>query len=140
MDIISIHSFTPLFLLLQLNLTFMKRILHLVSLKDIIFKSSHNWFKYWHSCDQILIKIPFLILYDARKLSSLISSWRKRLTRCRVVGIKIALSYFSNTLICNFEPMLMFFFSIFIDFICTSTYVTRCTVCLIQYSKSTDLI
>ena len=76
-----------------------------------------------NSRDQILIKIPFLILYDARKLSSLISSWRKRLTRCRVVGIKIALSYFSNSLICNFESMLILF-SIFIDFICTRTYVT----------------
>ena len=42
MDIISIH-FLPTFLLLQLNPTYMKRILHLV--KNITFKSSYNWFK-----------------------------------------------------------------------------------------------
>ena len=101
------------------------------------FYSSRN------SRDQILIKIPFLILYDARKLSSLISSWRKRLTRCRVVGIKIALSYFSNRLLGKLNLQLrtmLILFSIFIDFICISTYVTWCTVCSIQYSKSTHLI
>ena len=41
-DIISIH-FLPTFFLLQLNPTYMKRILHLV--KNITFKSSNNWFK-----------------------------------------------------------------------------------------------
>ena len=40
---ISIHIFTPFFL--QLNLTYMKRILHLVSVKNITFKFSYNWFK-----------------------------------------------------------------------------------------------
>ena len=34
--------FYPTFFLLQFNLTYMKRILHL---KDITFKSSYNWFK-----------------------------------------------------------------------------------------------
>jgi len=34
--------FTPLFFLLQLNPTYMKRILHF---KNITFKSSYNWFK-----------------------------------------------------------------------------------------------
>ena len=38
---ISRHFFTPLFFL-QLNPTYMKRILHF---KDITFKSSYNWFK-----------------------------------------------------------------------------------------------
>ena len=32
------------FFLLQLNLTYIKRILHLVSIKNITFKSSYNWF------------------------------------------------------------------------------------------------
>ena len=36
--------FTPFFLL-QLKPTYMKRILHLVSVKNITFKSSYNWFK-----------------------------------------------------------------------------------------------
>ena len=40
---ISIH-FLPHFFL-QLNLTYIKRILHLVSVKNITFKSSYNWFK-----------------------------------------------------------------------------------------------
>merc|ERR1711963_990232 len=44
MDKISIH-FLPHFFLLQLNLTYIKRILHLVSVKNITIKSSHNWFK-----------------------------------------------------------------------------------------------
>ena len=44
MALISIH-FYPTFFLLQLNLTWMKRILHLVSVKNITFKSSYNWFK-----------------------------------------------------------------------------------------------
>ena len=34
---------------LQLNLTYMKQILHLVSVKNRTFKSSYNWYKYWHS-------------------------------------------------------------------------------------------
>ena len=37
--------FYPTFFLLQLNPTYMKRILHLVSVKNITFKSSYNWFK-----------------------------------------------------------------------------------------------
>ena len=37
--------FYPTFPLLQLNPTCMKRILHLVSVKIITFKSSYNWFK-----------------------------------------------------------------------------------------------
>ena len=44
MVIISRH-FLPHFCLLQLNPTYMKRILHLVSVKNITFKSSYNWFK-----------------------------------------------------------------------------------------------
>ena len=40
----SIHLFT-LFFLLQLILTYMKRILHLVPVKNFIFMSSYNWFK-----------------------------------------------------------------------------------------------
>ena len=51
MDIISIH-FLPHFFLLQLNLTYMKRILHLVSVKKITFKSSYDWLK---------IDIPMLV-------------------------------------------------------------------------------
>ena len=39
------HSFLPNFFLLQLNLTYMKRIIPLVSVKNITFKSSYNWFK-----------------------------------------------------------------------------------------------
>ena len=35
----------PTFFLLQLNPTYMKRILHLVSVKNITFKSSYNWLK-----------------------------------------------------------------------------------------------
>ena len=42
---IKIQFFTPLFFLLQLNLTFMKRILHLATVKNITFKSSYNKFK-----------------------------------------------------------------------------------------------
>ena len=41
---ISIH-FLLHFFLLQLNLTHMKWILHLVSVKNITFKSSYNWFE-----------------------------------------------------------------------------------------------
>ena len=37
--------FYPILFLLQLTLTNMKQILHLVSLKNITFKSSSNWFK-----------------------------------------------------------------------------------------------
>ena len=37
--------FTPLFLL-QLNPTYMKRILHLVPIRNIVFKSSYDWFKF----------------------------------------------------------------------------------------------
>merc|ERR1719447_1613043 len=44
MVIISRH-FLPHFCLLQLNPTYMNRILHLVSVKNITFKSSYNWFK-----------------------------------------------------------------------------------------------
>jgi len=44
MNKISIH-FLPHFFLMQLNLTYIKRILHLVSVKNITFKSPHNWFK-----------------------------------------------------------------------------------------------
>ena len=40
---IFIHLFTPPFFLLQLNLTYMKRILHLVSVKNVTFKSSYYW-------------------------------------------------------------------------------------------------
>ena len=32
-----------------LSVLYMKRVLHLVSVKNISFKSSYNWFKYWHS-------------------------------------------------------------------------------------------
>ena len=35
----------PPFFLSQLNLTCMKQILHLVSVNNITFKSSYNWFK-----------------------------------------------------------------------------------------------
>ena len=42
---ISIHLFTQLFFLLQLDLTFMKQILHLVLVKIIILKAYDNWFK-----------------------------------------------------------------------------------------------
>ena len=38
-------SFYPTFFLLQLNPTYMKRILHLVPIKNIVVKSSFNWFK-----------------------------------------------------------------------------------------------
>ena len=38
--------FYPTFFLLQLNPTYMKRILHLVSVTNITIKSSYNWFKY----------------------------------------------------------------------------------------------
>ena len=41
---ISRHFFTPLFSL-QLNLTYMKHMLHLVSVKIITFKSSYDLFK-----------------------------------------------------------------------------------------------
>ena len=48
MDIISRH-FSPHFFLLQLNhiywISYMKRILHFVSVKNITFKSFYNWFK-----------------------------------------------------------------------------------------------
>ena len=44
MNIISRH-FLPHFFLLKLNPTYMKRILHLVSVKKITFKSSYDWFK-----------------------------------------------------------------------------------------------
>jgi len=44
MDKISFH-FLPYFFLMQLNITYIKRILHLVSVKNITFKSPHNWFK-----------------------------------------------------------------------------------------------
>ena len=37
--------FYTFFFLLHLNPTYMKRILHLVSVKNITFKSSYNWFK-----------------------------------------------------------------------------------------------
>ena len=42
--IIFIH-FLPHFFPFQLNLTYMKRILHSFSVKNINFKSSYNWFK-----------------------------------------------------------------------------------------------
>ena len=38
-------QFFPTCFLLQLNPTYMKRILHLVPANIIIFKSSYNWFK-----------------------------------------------------------------------------------------------
>ena len=44
MALISIH-FLPNISFLQLNLTYMKRILHLVSVQNITFKSSYNRFK-----------------------------------------------------------------------------------------------
>ena len=37
--------FLPRFFLLQLNITYMKLILHLASVKNLTFKSSYNWFK-----------------------------------------------------------------------------------------------
>ena len=37
--------FYPTFFLLQLNPKYMKRILHLVSVKNITFKSSYDWFR-----------------------------------------------------------------------------------------------
>ena len=37
--------FYPTFFLLQLNPIYMKRILNLVSVKNITLKSSYNWFK-----------------------------------------------------------------------------------------------
>ena len=37
--------FYPTFFLLQFNPTYMKRILHKVSVKNITFKSSYDWFK-----------------------------------------------------------------------------------------------
>ena len=42
MALISIHFF-PTFFLLQLNLTYLKRILHVIPVKIIILKSSYNW-------------------------------------------------------------------------------------------------
>ena len=42
---ISSHSFYSTFFLLQLHPTYMKRMLHLVSVKKITFKSSYDWFK-----------------------------------------------------------------------------------------------
>ena len=44
LDIIYRH-FLRLFFLLQLNPIYMKRILHLVSVKNVTFKSFYNWFK-----------------------------------------------------------------------------------------------
>ena len=44
MILISIHFF-PTFFLLQLNLTYLKRILHVIPVKIIILKSSYNWLK-----------------------------------------------------------------------------------------------
>ena len=41
--------FLPHFFLLQLNPTYLKRILHIVSVKKITLKSYFNWFNYWHS-------------------------------------------------------------------------------------------
>ena len=40
-----IFHFFPTFFLLQLSPTYMKQILHLVSVKNITFKSSYKWFK-----------------------------------------------------------------------------------------------
>ena len=45
MEIISKHFFTPLLFFCNRIFTYMKRILHLVSVKNITFKSSYNWFK-----------------------------------------------------------------------------------------------
>ena len=42
--------FYPTFFLLQMNPTYMKWILHLVSVKNITFKSSYNWFKIDADC------------------------------------------------------------------------------------------
>ena len=42
--------FLPHFISLQLNPTYMKWILHLVSVKNITFKSSYNWFKIDADC------------------------------------------------------------------------------------------
>ena len=60
--------FTPLFVLLQLNLTYMKRILNLVLVKIIILKSSFNWFKYRHysaapaaDCQQLVYSAIFMV-------------------------------------------------------------------------------
>ena len=39
------RHFYPTFFLLQLNPTCMNQILHLVSVRNIVFKSSYNWFK-----------------------------------------------------------------------------------------------
>ena len=43
MALISIYFFY--FFLMQLNLTYIKRILHMVPVKIIILKPSYNWFK-----------------------------------------------------------------------------------------------
>ena len=45
MDIISRPFSTPLFSFAIESYIYMKQILHLVSVKNITFKSSHNWFK-----------------------------------------------------------------------------------------------
>ena len=58
---IFIHLFTPPFFLLQLNPTYMKRILHFVPLKNIVFKSSYNWFKYWHSSAALVADCQLLL-------------------------------------------------------------------------------
>ena len=44
MAVFSIH-FLPYLFLLQLNVVYMKWILHLAPVKNIILKSSYNWFK-----------------------------------------------------------------------------------------------
>ena len=62
MELISIH-FLPHFFSFE-SYIYMKRILHLVPLQNIVFKSSYNWFKYWHSlaalaadCQLLLCKL-----------------------------------------------------------------------------------
>ena len=45
MALLATHFLSHFFFLLRLNLTYMKRILHLVSVKNITFKSSYNRFK-----------------------------------------------------------------------------------------------
>ena len=49
MALLATHFFYPTLFLLQLNPTYMKRILYLVPLRNIVLSLFINWFKYWHS-------------------------------------------------------------------------------------------
>ena len=55
-----LYTLIPPFFLLQLNLTYMKRILHLVSVKKNTFKSSYNWFK----IDILRLKRPLTAIFS----------------------------------------------------------------------------